>query len=177
MTRRYAVLAVSLIMCVGFTAFVDLPALIAGHAPSLAAAEDSRPSQVKFSHKMHIKDVGADCATCHPEGSTSKLSSDNLASTHDQCSSCHEDQVTNDCGFCHTTPDNIVARPAASIQYRACAQVRDADEDFEAGILLQPTDPAHSMDGVIIGAQRLVYRRNLLCGGLHSGNPFALSND
>jgi len=114
MTRRYAVLAVSLIMCVGFTAFVDLPALIAGHAPSLAAAEDSRPSQVKFSHKMHIKDVGADCATCHPEGSTSKLSSDNLASTHDQCSSCHEDQVTNDCGFCHTTPDNIVARPAAS---------------------------------------------------------------
>lgn len=113
MTRRYVVLAVSLIMCVGFTAFVDLPALIAGNAQVLPAAEDSRPSQVKFSHKMHINDVGADCATCHPAGSTSMISSDNLASTHDQCSSCHEDQVTNDCGFCHTTPDNIVARPAA----------------------------------------------------------------
>ncbi|MBM2840482.1 MAG: hypothetical protein HW412_1010 [Bacteroidetes bacterium] len=113
MTRRYVVLAVSLIMCVGFAAFVDLPALIAGNAQVLPAAKDSRPSQVKFSHKMHINDVGADCATCHPAGSTSMISSDNLASTHDQCSSCHEDQVTNDCGFCHTTPDNIVARPAA----------------------------------------------------------------
>jgi c(7)-type cytochrome triheme protein len=110
MTRRYILLAISLIVFVGFATFVDLPSLMAGSAPPPSMGNDEQT--LKFSHKMHIKDIGVDCATCHPGAATSKLSSDNLASTHDQCSSCHQDQVTSDCGFCHKNPENIVPRPA-----------------------------------------------------------------
>lgn len=110
MTRRYILLAISLIVFVGFATFVDLPSVMAGSAPPPSMGNDEQT--LKFSHKMHIKDIGVDCATCHPGAATSKFSSDNLASTHDQCSSCHQDQVTSDCGYCHKNPENIFPRPA-----------------------------------------------------------------
>jgi c(7)-type cytochrome triheme protein len=111
MTRRYLYIAVSLVVCVGLATIMDLPALIAG--TTLQLPQEKNESQLKFSHKYHLKDVGAECITCHPAASTSKSASDNLASGHDQCAGCHQDQVANNCGYCHTNPENIVARPAA----------------------------------------------------------------
>lgn len=109
MTRPYVLYAISLILLVFASAFLKLPTLMAGSSPSDSG--ENPPSELKFSHKKHIKDIGVDCATCHPAASTSKVSSDNLVATHDQCSGCHQDQVSNDCGYCHKNPDNIVARP------------------------------------------------------------------
>ncbi len=110
MIRPLFVFAVSLIIVVFVSAFADLPMLKAGSAPPDVA--DTSLSQLKFSHQKHIRDRSVDCATCHPAAATSKVSSDNLVSTHDQCSSCHEEQVSSDCGYCHKNPENIVARPA-----------------------------------------------------------------
>jgi hypothetical protein len=111
MTRRYIFLAISLVVCVGLATFMNLPALTAGTA--LPDIGEKPESQLKFSHKFHIKDAAVDCAACHPTAATSKLSSDNLASTHDQCSTCHQDQMSNECGYCHRDPENVVARPVA----------------------------------------------------------------
>lgn len=111
MIHRHILGAVAVFLCVMVVAFTNLPALMAGDAP--LEAGDDNPSQLKFSHKKHIKDVGVDCATCHPAASTSKLSSDNLVSTHDQCSACHQDQVSSDCGYCHKNPESIAPRPAS----------------------------------------------------------------
>jgi len=111
MIRRYLIFAVSLLLCIGVGTFTQLPAVMAGN--TLPAPGDDRPSDLKFSHRYHIVEAGVDCATCHPAAATSKLSSDNLASTHDQCSTCHADQVSGECGYCHKNPENIVARPVA----------------------------------------------------------------
>lgn len=66
---------------------------------------------LKFSHKFHVEEQGIACEDCHTAARTSKYSSDNLLGDHASCQTCHEEQVSNDCAFCHTTPDNIVPIP------------------------------------------------------------------
>ncbi len=109
MIHRYIFLAISLVLGVVVATFTNLQALMAGNGVLQTA--DDPPSQIKFSHKLHIKDISVDCATCHPSAATSKFVVDNLASTHEQCMTCHEDQLANDCAFCHSNPENIVPRP------------------------------------------------------------------
>lgn len=81
--------------------------------------ENDDAKKLKFSHTYHIKDVGVACEDCHKAAKTSKLSSDNLRPTHDNCVSCHEEQINNTCGFCHKDPDNIeaAAAPARAINF------------------------------------------------------------
>jgi hypothetical protein len=77
--------------------------------PGWGEQDDS--TQIKFSHKTHLEGAGIGCETCHPNATTSKLASDNLRSVHDNCTSCHEEQINNQCDFCHKDPDNIQAAP------------------------------------------------------------------
>ena len=77
--------------------------------PGWPEQDDSK--QLKFSHKTHIEGAGIGCETCHPNASTSKLAGDNLRSVHENCTSCHEEQINNQCDFCHRDPDNIQAAP------------------------------------------------------------------
>lgn len=73
------------------------------------AHDDTR--RLKFSHKTHVEGASIACADCHA-AAKSALASDNLRPNHDNCSSCHEDQLANDCGYCHVDPENIEAAPA-----------------------------------------------------------------
>ncbi len=66
---------------------------------------------IKFSHTFHVKDQGIACEDCHVSVKASKLSSDTLLGSHESCKTCHEEQISNNCGYCHTTPDNIVPIP------------------------------------------------------------------
>jgi hypothetical protein len=63
--------------------------------------------ELKFSHTKHVKESGIACLDCHGAAKTSTRSSDNLRSNHDNCSPCHQEQVSNTCSFCHVSPDNI----------------------------------------------------------------------
>ncbi len=67
---------------------------------------------LKFSHKFHVGDAGIDCEDCH-KASTSVSSADNLHPSHDNCQTCHEEQLNNTCGFCHKNPDDIQPIPLA----------------------------------------------------------------
>jgi hypothetical protein len=78
--------------------------------PHWQAPSDS--TQLKFSHKLHVESAGIGCETCHPKAATSKLASDNLRSVHENCTSCHEEQVDNKCDYCHKDPENIQVAPA-----------------------------------------------------------------
>lgn len=69
-------------------------------------------TRLKFSHAKHITEAGIACLDCHGAAKSSKFSSDNLRSNHDNCTPCHEEQVTNTCGYCHVNPDDIQAAPA-----------------------------------------------------------------
>ena len=73
--------------------------------------EKDHSKYIKFTHTFHLKDAGAECVDCHHTAKASKLSSDNLLGDHESCKSCHEDQLSNKCDFCHIDPDNIVAIP------------------------------------------------------------------
>ncbi len=63
---------------------------------------------LKFSHSFHVKSQGATCTDCHNLESSSTIISGSLLPTHEQCQTCHEEKVTNDCVFCHTDAENIV---------------------------------------------------------------------
>ena len=63
--------------------------------------------KIKFSHTAHITERGVACSTCHSLAMTSKLSSDNLMASHENCQTCHEEQINNECAYCHTTADEI----------------------------------------------------------------------
>ena len=73
--------------------------------------ENGDAARLKFSHSFHIKDAGMACEDCHSGAATSTTASDNLRSTHDNCTTCHEEQIGGECGYCHKDPENIVAAP------------------------------------------------------------------
>jgi len=62
-------------------------------------------SGVKFSHRFHVQEAGVACADCHTAAPTSKLSSDNLLAKHENCQTCHDDQLQSNCTYCHTSSD------------------------------------------------------------------------
>ena len=74
-------------------------------APAYAAPGGGK--SVKFSHPKHVTERGVACADCHTGALESKLSSDRLVPGHESCQTCHEEQVNNDCAYCHVDPDNI----------------------------------------------------------------------
>lgn len=124
MIRRYLI----------FTLVISGGVILAAsvHQPGVRAAHDDQPvSSLKFSHKFHAAQGVDDCATCHPAAETSKFSSDNLSSTHQECSSCHEEQVDNTCGYCHADPENIQAIPTLAREVRFSHEQHTAMEDVE----------------------------------------------
>ncbi|MDZ7292128.1 MAG: cytochrome c3 family protein [candidate division KSB1 bacterium] len=66
-------------------------------------------STIKFSHKQHVQEVGAECSTCHAAAQTSENANDLMLPKHEECGTCHSDEVENNCQFCHLDPDNPVA--------------------------------------------------------------------
>ena len=81
---------------------------VAAYGPavhSTASAGDVK--SVKFSHVNHVSERGIACADCHTAAPDSKLASDRLIPVHESCQSCHEEQINNDCAYCHTNPDDI----------------------------------------------------------------------
>ena len=86
----------ALIFLTMFTAMVLLPSSDTG-------VKNQRT--VKFNHEYHLKEVGADCTDCHTGAKESVVASDNLLAKMSACKSCHEDKVTSECTFCHSTAD------------------------------------------------------------------------
>lgn len=69
-------------------------------------------AKIKFSHKQHIEDVGAECSACHAAAQASEKAGDLLFPKHEECGTCHaevESENTEDCKYCHTDLDNLEA--------------------------------------------------------------------
>ncbi len=80
---------------------------------SAVAKEDNQADNkntIKFSHSKHAE-AGAECVTCHTTAQLSKKSSDKMLPTHTECQTCHDQEVNEKCGFCHTDENNPVALP------------------------------------------------------------------
>jgi Cytochrome c7 and related cytochrome c len=70
---------------------------------------------IKFSHQLHITQVGIDCATCHAAAKSEK-SSDKIMPGHDECGTCHSDEISSNCGFCHVNPEKPQALPSPDFE-------------------------------------------------------------
>ncbi|MBS4029029.1 MAG: hypothetical protein KGZ58_10375 [Ignavibacteriales bacterium] len=104
MIRRYIYFSVVLVA-------VFLISIFARQPFAKADGEPENAQYLKFSHSLHIKEQGIGCEDCHTLVKASKFSSDNLMVNHESCQSCHEEQISSDCAFCHTNPDDISPIP------------------------------------------------------------------
>lgn len=78
--------------------------------------QPEQPKAIRFSHSLHVEGAGLECATCHESAATSKLSSENLLAKKENCQSCHEEQLAQNCTYCHTSSDQSTYAAAASPQ-------------------------------------------------------------
>jgi len=131
-------------------AAVLVAAMLAGVAahdssvPAVATAGDGKT--VKFSHVNHASERGIACADCHTDAPKSKLASDRLIPGHESCQSCHEEQVNNDCAYCHTNPDDIrpMVLPARDLVFAHDHHVGNcgiACESCHGGVSSDPSVP------------------------------------
>lgn len=109
MIRRYIYFFLFLACALVVAVSVEPSSLAARNAPP-AEGDTTGTSRVKFSHKFHIVEAGVECVTCHPAVKTSAVSTDNLFPSHEQCASCHQEQIDSTCGYCHVNPENIEPR-------------------------------------------------------------------
>ena len=87
---------------------VLLLAAIGTASTSAFSAGDGQSVQnkIKFNHKKHVDEVGAQCIDCHTNALTSTAASDNLFAQMSACRPCHEDELRSSCTFCHTSTDS-----------------------------------------------------------------------
>ncbi len=91
--------------------------LMFGRSSSNAGTE--KPNTfLKFSHKLHI-DSGAECVTCHEEIAGNEKLTDKIIPGHDVCKGCHEDQLANNCKFCHDSdsPEKPSVTPVRDLTF------------------------------------------------------------
>jgi c(7)-type cytochrome triheme protein len=111
MQRRW--LLVSLI---GLAAF-GLVIMAVGSSDKSSAWDDpveQWAKAIKFSHKQHVGDVGAECSACHAGAQTSENSNDLMLPKHEQCSECHSAEVEENCQYCHLEADKNKYKPLAA---------------------------------------------------------------
>jgi hypothetical protein len=103
MKRRFLVLALFLSAALVGAALFQ-PGGLTARSVQDAPRVEAQP-QVKFNHRFHVAEAGLECSACHGAAAKSRSASDNLHPAHEQCQSCHEEQITSACGYCHTNPD------------------------------------------------------------------------
>lgn len=96
---------------VGFAALLSVSALFAGKS----APKVDNSKLIKFSHTLHVNDVGAACTDCHTNVTSDTTISQNLMPSMSTCFMCH-DQTTAKCTMCHTSSDTTTYRKLALIK-------------------------------------------------------------
>ncbi|HFE52500.1 MAG TPA: cytochrome C [Bacteroidetes bacterium] len=81
--------------------------LLLGFLVSLSLAGQKRRDIIKFSHRFHLKEAGAECANCHPNALKSTKANDNLLPTMEQCGACHDVQDEKNCTQCHYSSEKL----------------------------------------------------------------------
>jgi hypothetical protein len=77
-----------------------------------------RKELIKFSHKRHVRELGAECSACHSTAAQSQLSQDRLLPTMEQCGACHDVADESQCLRCHTSQEKLEALANPVRKYR-----------------------------------------------------------
>jgi len=90
-----------------------------GWRSSWADPVEQWATTVKFSHKFHQEEVGAECTQCHAAVDTSVSSSDLLLPKQEACSDCHDVETESECKLCHVNENRREAfqTPARAVLF------------------------------------------------------------
>jgi len=94
-------------------------ALAIALAASSSSTSPKETGRLKFPHKYHVQEVGAECATCHKGVEAATDSKTSFIPGMDVCAQCHDVEAESGCVMCHTDPNNIVAFPRPGKGYEA----------------------------------------------------------
>ena len=111
---------------------LSVAATLSVFTASLDGVDETAASKIKFSHKFHVKETGISCTDCHGAAPTSKLASDKLFAKHENCQSCHEEQVEKNCNFCHIGED-----PLSYVSEKQVRELRFSHETHVGGEKLE----------------------------------------
>lgn len=104
-----------------FFTIISLAALF-WFGEGVASMDETTPTDktklFKFSHSKHAE-LGVDCATCHDKISESTNSLEKVLPGHDQCQSCHEEKINNECAYCHVNGEDPqpLPKPVSDITF------------------------------------------------------------
>jgi len=87
----------------------------------------------KFSHGFHTTEAGVECQTCH-QGIADLAAGQRSMPGHKICSDCHEVDNKDECGTCHSDPDNPNAIPAMSEYYHAFSHKIHASKGIQCSV-------------------------------------------
>lgn len=110
--NRHGYLILSVVLSIAATLSVS--------TASLDGVDETQKASIKFSHKFHVKDSGISCTDCHSGATTSKFASDKLSAKHENCQTCHEEQVEKNCTYCHSSDDvstYVFEKPARELTF------------------------------------------------------------
>ncbi|MDP8207358.1 MAG: cytochrome c3 family protein [Candidatus Electryonea clarkiae] len=86
----------------------------------LLGAGTKETSVFKFDHSLHVIENEMSCDDCH-SGISEKTHETRAMPDHDVCEGCHDIEDDNECGTCHTNPDDPVAIPGIDGLYEGFA--------------------------------------------------------
>jgi hypothetical protein len=89
---------------------------------------------IKFSHRQHIDDLGAECSTCHATAQTSGNANDLMLPKHAECGTCHSAEIEETCDLCHVDRDNPVAYGAPQREVRFSHKLHIDTQKLECAI-------------------------------------------
>lgn len=116
MQRRRLITSLAIVV-----AALGLVMIVAGGSDKSSSWNDpiKQWATIKFSHKQHLVDVGAECSQCHAGAPTSENANDLMLPKQAQCAECHSAEVESDCMFCHTVADKYepYAAPKREVRF------------------------------------------------------------
>ena len=81
------------------------------------SGENDPRAELIFNHNLHVKEVGAECATCHANATTSTTPDDSLTPTMSVCGTCHDIKDPKECNTCHQNPTQVKPIPSRMENY------------------------------------------------------------
>jgi hypothetical protein len=91
--------------------------------------EQDRSKVIKFSHKFHIEEVGAECVSCHTGAPESQKAADNNLPTMDNCAECHDVEDEENCTMCHISEEVLepFENPPRQLYFNHAFHVEDQE--------------------------------------------------
>ena len=126
------------------------------------SAENDPRAELIFNHTLHVKEVGAECATCHANATTSTKPDDGLTPDMSVCGTCHDIKDPNAGTACHQNPTQVKLLPTRVENY----DVFSHQQHLKTGLNCQSCH-TKVLESVQISAEQTLLPKMMDCLACH----------